>query len=88
MTANRDAIDRPPEVLLGSRMYGSALDMWSVGCIFGEMLLNEALFPGEGEIDQINKIFRVIGQPTETSWPGYSQLQIANQISWQRFPSR
>jgi cell division cycle 2-like protein len=79
---------RAPELLLGSRIYSSPIDMWSVGCILGEMLLNETLFYGEGEIDQINKIFRVIGQPTESTWPGFSSLQIANQISWHRFPSK
>lgn len=81
-------VDRAPELLLGSRIYSSPIDMWSVGCILGEMLLNETLFYGEGEIDQINKIFRVIGQPTESTWPGFSSLQIANQISWHRFPSK
>lgn len=50
---------RAPEVLLGSRHYSTAIDMWSVGCIFAEMVLRGApLFPGDSEIDQIFKIFR------------------------------
>lgn len=68
-------------------MYSTAIDLWSVGCIFGEMLLGEVLFPGEGEVDQISKIFRVLGMPTEERWPGYSALPHANKLSW-RLPTR
>jgi serine/threonine protein kinase len=49
---------RAPEVLLGSRHYSTAIDMWSVGCIFAEMAMKSALFPGDSEIDEIFKIFR------------------------------
>ncbi|KAF4622005.1 hypothetical protein D9613_009298 [Agrocybe pediades] len=66
---------RAPEVLLGSRHYSTAIDMWSVGCIFAEMAMQGApLFPGDSEIDQIFKIFRILGTPNEESWPGVSQL--------------
>ncbi|KAH6902581.1 kinase-like domain-containing protein [Coprinopsis sp. MPI-PUGE-AT-0042] len=66
---------RAPEVLLGSRHYSTAIDMWSVGCIFAEMAMHGApLFPGDSEIDQIFKIFRILGTPNEDSWPGVSQL--------------
>ncbi|TFK38377.1 kinase-like domain-containing protein [Crucibulum laeve] len=66
---------RAPEVLLGSRHYSTAIDMWSVGCIFAEMAMQGApLFPGDSEIDQIFKIFRILGTPSEDSWPGVSQL--------------
>jgi len=66
---------RAPEVLLGSRHYSTAIDMWSVGCIFAEMVLQGApLFPGDSEIDQIFKIFKLLGTPNEESWPGVSQL--------------
>lgn len=75
-------IDRAPELLLGSRIYSTPIDMWSVGCIFGEMLLEEPLFPGEGEIDQVNKIFRLVGSPAEESWPGYSSLPFASRMNW------
>jgi cyclin-dependent kinase len=52
---------RAPEVLLGSRHYSTAIDMWSVGCIFAEMALKgNPLFPGDSEIDQIFKIFRAL----------------------------
>ncbi|KAH9986852.1 Pkinase-domain-containing protein [Russula vinacea] len=66
---------RAPEVLLGSRHYSTAIDMWSVGCIFAEMVMRGIpLFPGDSEIDQIFKIFRVLGTPNEESWPGVKQL--------------
>ncbi|KAF8882243.1 kinase-like domain-containing protein [Infundibulicybe gibba] len=66
---------RAPEVLLGSRHYSTAIDMWSVGCIFAEMAMQGApLFPGDSEIDQIFKIFRILGTPNEESWPGVSGL--------------
>jgi serine/threonine protein kinase len=42
-------VDRSPELLLGSRLYSTPIDMWSVGCIFAEMLTGEPLFPGEGK---------------------------------------
>ncbi|KAJ7199674.1 kinase-like domain-containing protein [Mycena pura] len=66
---------RAPEVLLGARYYSTGLDMWSVGCIFAEMAMQGApLFPGDSEIDQIFRIFRVLGTPTELTWPGVAAL--------------
>ncbi|KIJ32310.1 hypothetical protein M422DRAFT_35858 [Sphaerobolus stellatus SS14] len=66
---------RSPEVLLGSRHYSTSLDMWSVGCIFAEMAMRgQPLFPGDSEIDQIFKIFRILGTPDEQNWPGVRSL--------------
>ncbi|CAA7266738.1 unnamed protein product [Cyclocybe aegerita] len=66
---------RAPEVLLGSRHYSTAIDMWSVGCIFAEMAMQGVpLFPGDSEIDQIFKIFRILGTPNEEVWPGVGSL--------------
>lgn len=42
---------RAPEILFGAHTYGPAVDMWSAGCIFGELILREVLFPGSGDID-------------------------------------
>ena len=61
---------RAPEILLGGRQYSTGVDMWSVGCIFAEMCTRKPLFPGDSEIDEIFKIFRVLGTPTEEEWPG------------------
>ncbi|EGF84005.1 hypothetical protein BATDEDRAFT_36412 [Batrachochytrium dendrobatidis JAM81] len=65
---------RSPEILLGSKHYSTAVDIWSVGCIFAEMVIKHPLFPGDSEIDEIFRIFRALGTPTETTWPGFSSL--------------
>jgi cell division cycle 2-like protein len=43
-------------LLLGATDYSTAVDMWSIGCIFGELILKEPLLPGKGEIDQLNRV--------------------------------
>ena len=53
---------RAPEVLLGSSSYSFPIDVWSVGCILGELLLNQALLPGNSEIDQLKWIFHLLGE--------------------------
>ncbi|KAJ8446813.1 hypothetical protein Cgig2_016123 [Carnegiea gigantea] len=65
---------RPPELLLGSTKYGPAVDMWSVGCIFAELLHGKPIFPGKDEPEQINKIFELCGAPDESNWPGVTKL--------------
>lgn len=50
---------RAPELLLCAKEYSTPIDMWSVGCIFAELLLMNAVFPGKSEVDQLNKIFKV-----------------------------
>jgi cyclin-dependent kinase 1 len=49
---------RGPEVLLGSQRYSCPLDIWSIGCIFAEMVMKKPLFHGDSEIDQLYRIFR------------------------------
>ena len=56
---------RPPELLLGTKTYSTAVDMWSVGCIMSEVFTQKALFPSKGEIDTIKKIFKKFGTPSE-----------------------
>jgi len=66
---------RAPEILLGEKCYGSAVDMWSFGCIFAEWLQHgEPLFQGTGENDQVNVIFKLVGTPSESSWPEFAML--------------
>ena len=78
---------RCPELLLGARTYdGTAVDMWSVGCIFAEMLTGRYFFEGESEIDQLTKIVATIGVPSETNWPGYESLPSAKTFSWRSLP--
>ncbi|KAF9108217.1 Cyclin-dependent kinase catalytic subunit [Mortierella sp. AM989] len=66
---------RAPEILLGSRHYSTAVDMWSVGCIFAEMITRMPLFPGDSEIDELFKIFKIRGTPNERIWPGVQELK-------------
>jgi len=65
---------RAPEILLGSKTYACPVDVWSLGCIFVEMATRKPLFPGDSEIDELYKIFRVLGTPTEKTWPGVTEL--------------
>ena len=54
--------------------YSTAIDIWSAGCIFAEMITGRPLFPGDSEIDELYKIFQVLGTPTESVWPGVTSL--------------
>lgn len=65
---------RAPEILMGSRQYSTPVDIWSLGCIFAEMAQKRPLFSGDSEIDQLFKIFRVLGTPTEDSFPGVTSF--------------
>uniref|UniRef100_A0A8C4QPI3 cyclin-dependent kinase n=1 Tax=Eptatretus burgeri TaxID=7764 RepID=A0A8C4QPI3_EPTBU len=59
---------RAPEVLLQAS-YATPVDLWSVGCIFAEMFRRRPLFSGNSDIDQLNKIFDLLGVPAEDDWP-------------------
>lgn len=65
---------RAPDVLLGSRKYSTSVDIWSVGCIFAEMVNARPLFPGTNDADQLTKIFKVLGTPSPATWPEMTQL--------------
>ncbi|KAL9319594.1 hypothetical protein ACSQ67_011433 [Phaseolus vulgaris] len=60
--------------------YGPAVDMWSVGCIFAELLHGKPIFPGKDEPEQLNKIFELCGAPDEVNWPGVSKTPWYNQF--------
>lgn len=76
---------RAPELLLGTTRYDSAIDVWSIGCIFGELVRKEPLLQGRAEADQLSKIFSLVGVPTEQSWPGFRRLPNARGL---KLPSR
>jgi serine/threonine protein kinase len=65
---------RAPDVLLGSRTYNTSIDIWSAGCIMAEMYTGRPLFPGTTNEDQLTRIFRIMGTPTERTWAGITQL--------------
>ena len=66
---------RAPEIMLGQKQYSLPVDIWSIGCIFAEMAMKKPLFMGDSEIDQIFKIFQLLGTPDETTWPGITQIK-------------
>ena len=72
---------RAPEILLGSALYSTPVDMWSIGCIFAELVRKTPMFPGESEVQQLLHIFKVLGTPDESVWPGVSKLK-----DWHEFP--
>jgi serine/threonine protein kinase len=71
---------RPPELLMHDysksrrSQYTSAVDMWSVGCIFAEMLYKKAILPGKDQLQQLEFIFALLGAPTVETWPGVDKL--------------
>ena len=71
---------RAPELLFGENIYGSAIDVWSVGCVFSELITGVPLFKGWRESDQIEKICEIIGTPDESNWPGVSKLEFYSKL--------
>ncbi|GMH54606.1 hypothetical protein TrVE_jg9080 [Triparma verrucosa] len=65
---------RAPDVLMGSRKYSTPVDVWSIGCIFAEMVNGRPLVTGTSEGDQLNRIFRLLGTPTLDQYPGLTDL--------------
>ena len=61
---------RSPELLLGETQYGPAVDIWSAACVMVEIFTRHAIFPGDGgEINQLDKIYNILGTPTRSEWP-------------------
>jgi len=65
---------RPPELLFGAKHYSGAVDIWSVGLVFAELVIRTPYIAGFTEVDQINLICQAVGTPTEENWPGVSKL--------------
>ncbi|XP_022736325.1 probable serine/threonine-protein kinase At1g54610 isoform X2 [Durio zibethinus] len=59
---------RPPELLLGATYYGVGVDLWSAGCILAELLSGKPIMPGRTEVEQLHKIFKLCGSPSEEYW--------------------
>lgn len=76
---------RPPDVLLGSTEYSTQIDMWGVGCIMYEMISGRPLFPGATVEDELHLIFRTLGTPTESTWPGISTNEEFNQYNFNTY---
>ncbi|KAL9083643.1 MAG: hypothetical protein Q9159_005652 [Coniocarpon cinnabarinum] len=71
---------RAPELLLGAEKYGAAIDIWSIGCVFGELLGQQPLLQGSNEVRQLSEIFELCGVPDEKSWPGFRRLPNAKSL--------
>ena len=71
---------RAPELLFGEDHYGPAIDMWSIGCVFSELLTGTPLFKGKKEMDQVDKIVEKCGTPNEENWPGVTKLPLYNML--------
>ncbi|KAL7143334.1 hypothetical protein ABFS83_08G184800 [Erythranthe nasuta] len=59
---------RPPELLLGATYYSTAVDLWSTGCILAELYAGKPIMPGRTEVEQLHKIFKLCGSPSEEYW--------------------
>lgn len=79
---------RPPELLLGETRYTSAIDMWSVGCILGELLLQKPILQGKNELDQLAVTFELCGTPTKETWPDAFKLPLWQKMSPNTFNKR
>ncbi|KAK5316054.1 hypothetical protein LTR93_009382 [Exophiala xenobiotica] len=71
---------RAPELLLGAEEYDFEIDIWSIGCIFAELLTRDPLFQGKNEVDQLSQIFALLGTPTNETWPGFRSLPNAKAL--------
>lgn len=77
---------RAPELLLQAPKYSTPIDVWSIGCIFGEFLTMKPLFPGKSEQDQLGLLFKNLGTPNEKIWPGYSELPVVKKAVFAEQP--
>ncbi|XP_041005764.1 probable serine/threonine-protein kinase At1g54610 isoform X1 [Juglans microcarpa x Juglans regia] len=59
---------RAPELLLGSTDYGDGIDLWSAGCVLAEMFVGRPIMPGRTEVEQLHRIFKLCGSPSEDYW--------------------
>jgi len=79
---------RAPELLFGCETYHTAIDMWSVGCIAGELLLHDRLLQGRSELEQVEKIIELFGAPNDHLWPGFSRLKLVKEKKYKTIIDR
>ncbi|CAO1427425.1 unnamed protein product [Diamesa serratosioi] len=75
---------RSPEILWGTQIYNSSIDIWATGCVFAEMLRGVPLFAGNTDIEQLALVIRTLGTPNNNDWPEVKNLPDYNKI---RFPN-
>ncbi|KAG7459734.1 hypothetical protein MATL_G00213760 [Megalops atlanticus] len=69
---------RPPELLLGEERYSPAIDVWSCGCILGELFTKKPIFQANQELLQLELISRLCGSPCPAAWPDVIKLPYFN----------
>ncbi|KAM4906680.1 cyclin-dependent kinase 13 isoform 5-T5 [Sylvia borin] len=69
---------RPPELLLGEERYTPAIDVWSCGCILGELFTKKPIFQANQELAQLELISRICGSPCPAVWPDVIKLAYFN----------
>ena len=74
---------RAPDILLGNEEYERSVDMWSIGCIFAEMVNGSIIFKGFSEKEQVRKIFEILGTPTEKTCPKYMEYSGWKDDNWE-----
>ncbi|KAG0171450.1 serine/threonine protein kinase, CMGC, CDC2/CDK sub [Apophysomyces sp. BC1015] len=74
---------RPPELFLGDRHYTSAIDMWGIGCVFGELLKLRPILQGQDDLDQLKRIFYLCGSPTQENMPDWDKLPEADKVRFE-----
>ncbi|UKK00538.2 protein kinase [Theileria orientalis] len=83
---------RAPEILVGSTKYTKGVDMWAIGCIFGEMLMGKPLFPGSSTINQLGKVITFTGMPSESDMDSlgspFTKVMITSLGNIERKPMR
>lgn len=72
---------RPPEILLGERKYTTAVDIWGVGCVFGELFHKKPILSGKSDSHQCQLVFQLVGPPTNEEWPDSSNLPNRNDLT-------
>eukprot|EP00842_Homolaphlyctis_polyrhiza_P004457 jgi/Hompol1/5011/HPOL_000673-RA len=77
---------RAPELLYGARKYDAGVDIWAVGCIFGELVNHSPLFPGQNDIDQLYCVISILGTPTKEIWPDLESLPDYGKIQFPVMP--
>jgi cyclin-dependent kinase 12/13 len=75
---------RPPELLLGEERYGPSIDVWSCGCILGELFLKRPMFQANAEMAQLEVISKLCGTPTPGAWPNVINLPLWNTVRFKR----
>jgi len=78
---------RAPEIFLGDRHYTAAIDIWSAGAIFAELLTGKPVLDGTSELEQIDKMVTLLGSPSDKSWPGFDKLPHAKELIFPKQPT-